>query len=43
MADVRIEVPVGPGPAASPLVESFFTLLHHLLCAALRLETGAKR
>lgn len=38
MADVCVVIPVDEEPLATPLVESYHVLLHHLICTALRLR-----
>ena len=38
MADVCLVIPVDEEPLGTPLVESYHVLLHHLICAALRLR-----
>ena len=36
IADASIVVPISTEPLATPLIESFHVLLHHLICVALR-------
>jgi len=38
MADLCLVIPVDEEPLATPLVESYHVLLHHLICTALRLR-----
>jgi D-sedoheptulose 7-phosphate isomerase len=38
MADVCLVIPIDEEPLATPLVEAYHVLLHHLICTALRLR-----
>ena len=41
MADVSLVVPVDSEPIATPLIESFHVVLHHLICLGLKERIGS--